>query len=61
MKSDDLLRHLGSVKDEYIEEIMTESVRSARRRSGKRERRCLDRGKPCDSNTRNGCDGVKRR
>lgn len=28
MKSDDLLRHLGSVKDEYIEEIMTESVRS---------------------------------
>lgn len=36
MKSDDLLRHLGSVKDEYIEEIMTESVRSARRRSGKR-------------------------
>ena len=36
MKSDDLLRHLSSVKDEYIEEIMTESVRSARRRSGKR-------------------------
>ncbi len=36
MKSDDLLRHLGSVKDEYIEEIMTESVRSARRRAGSR-------------------------
>ena len=36
MKSDQLLRALGSVKDEYIEEIMTESVRSARRRSGSR-------------------------
>ena len=36
MKSDQLLRYLGSVKDEYIEEIMTESVRTARRRSGSR-------------------------
>ncbi len=36
MKSDDLLRHLGSVKDEYIEEIMTESVRTARRRASSR-------------------------
>lgn len=61
MKSDDLLRHLSSVKDEYIEEIMTESVRSARRSSGKRNAVASDRSKPCDSNTRNGCDGVKRR
>lgn len=61
MKSDDLLRHLGSVKDEYIEEIMTESVRSARRRSGKRNAVASIAAKPCDSNTRNGCDGVKRR
>ncbi len=36
MKSDDLLRQLGSVRDEYIEEIMTESVRTARRRAGSR-------------------------
>ena len=31
MKSDDLLRHLGSVKDEYIEEIMTERGKAWRR------------------------------
>ncbi len=36
MKSDELLSCLGSVKDEYIEEIMTESVRTARRRAGSR-------------------------
>ncbi len=36
MKSDRLLRAMGSVKDEYIEEIMTESVKTARRRSGSR-------------------------
>lgn len=36
MKSEDLLRHIGSVKDEYIEEIMTESVRTARRRTDSR-------------------------
>ena len=36
MKSDQVLRALSSVKDEYIEEIMTESVRTARRRSGSR-------------------------
>ena len=36
MKSDQLLRALGSVKDEYIEEIMTESVKTARRRAGSR-------------------------
>lgn len=37
MKSEDLLRHIGSVKNEYIEEIMTESVRTARRRTGYRK------------------------
>jgi hypothetical protein len=36
LKSEELLSHLGSVKDEYIEEILTESIRSARRRSSKR-------------------------
>ena len=36
MKSDQLLRQLSSVKDEYIEEIMTESVKSARRRTASR-------------------------
>lgn len=36
MKSDQLLRALGSVKDEYIEEIMTESVKTARRCAGSR-------------------------
>lgn len=36
MRGEELLRHLGSVNDEYIEEIMTESVRTSRRRSGRR-------------------------
>lgn len=36
MKSEELLRHIGSVKDEYIEELMREPVRSTSRRSGSR-------------------------
>lgn len=36
MKSEELLRHLGSVKDEYIEELMNEPVRSTGRRTDKR-------------------------
>lgn len=36
MKSEELLRHIGSVKDEYIEELMSEPARSTRRRAGNR-------------------------
>lgn len=36
MRSEDLLKHIGSVDDKYIEEIMSEIPRSARRRSGSR-------------------------
>ena len=36
MKSEDLLRHIGSVDEKYIEEVMSELPRSARRRSGPR-------------------------
>lgn len=36
MKSEELLRHIGSVKDEYIEELMCEPVRATRRRTANR-------------------------
>lgn len=36
MKSEELLRHIGSVKDEYIEELMSEPAIPARRRAGNR-------------------------
>ena len=36
MKSEELLRHIGSVRNEYIEELMNEPVRSTGRRTGNR-------------------------
>ena len=36
MKSEELLRHIGSVKDEYIEELMSKPAIPARRRAGNR-------------------------
>lgn len=36
MKSEELLRHIGSVNDKYIEELMIEPARSVRRRSDNR-------------------------
>lgn len=36
MKSEELLRHIGSVKDKYIEELMSEPARPVRRRADNR-------------------------
>ena len=36
MKSEELLRHIGSVKDKYIEELMSEPARPVRRRADDR-------------------------
>lgn len=36
MKGEELLRHIGSVKDEYIEELMCEPIRATRHRGANR-------------------------